>query len=757
MPFPQRKENKFYLDPVKRYGRGYSRIINCTKRYLVLKGGVASKKSWNIAERWIELLTKYKESNLLVVRRWAVLNQNSTYAELKKAIRRMSLDGLWQAVKSPMEIRNRQTGQKILFRGCDDPDSLASITVDVGYLNFVWIEEAFQLERKEMFDRIDDRVRGKLPPGYFAQITLTFNPWNEKHWLNETFFQLHPADTLDESQTKYIKGQQLETQNRLAITTNYRLNEFLDETDIRRFEEMKRNQPQRYQVAGLGHWGVVGSVVYTNWKQEDFDWKNLFYMKDLSGIPKYKHKVGLDFGFSASFAVVGLLVDEEKKEIYVYDEIYESRITDDERIALLQKHGWLKEPVHCDSNVPEELLELKRKGASRFFGVKKERGSVTSGIQKIRGYKIIVHPRCENFIIEISHYQFRQDQFGKELPEPKKEWDHCCSGDTLVDTVDGQFQIKDLVGKQVALYSADSHGRRVIKKGRLVRQTQPSAQLYRLMISDGRVIRTTGNHLFRVKDGKVLSWKRMDELRRGDVLLDVNVEEARLKYVREEEYLEKPFTGILVKGADGLTRIEKKTRRECKGIQREKVEVDGITFYEMDNGYFVGKSERSGKILHLHSYLWKKENGNIPEGYEVHHIDGNRKNNSLDNMVILSKTDHRYIHGCGRQNSPQEMRDREIKSARIRERMREARVLYPDVVVDSVQLDSVEPVYNLEVDGTHCFSVFGGVIIHNCMDAMRYAMTDESVGTTAVSSPQQKIESEEQRLRAYIKRRTGSM
>ena len=128
--------------------------------------------------------------------------------------------------------------------------------------------------------------------------------------------------------------------------------------------------------------------------------------------------------FSASFAVVGLLVDEERKEIYVYDEIYESRITDDERVALLQKHGWLKEPVHCDSNVPEELNELKRKGASRFFGVKKGPGSVTSGIQKIRGYRIIVHPRCENFIIEISHYQFRQDQFGKELPEPKKEWDH---------------------------------------------------------------------------------------------------------------------------------------------------------------------------------------------------------------------------------------------------------------------------------------------------------------------------------------------
>lgn len=415
---------KFYLDPIKRYGKGYSRILNCKKRYLVIKGGIASKKSWNIAERWIELLTQYPESNLLVVRRWAVLNTNSTYSELIKAIKRMHLDSLWKATKSPIEIRNRQTGQKILFRGCDDPDSLASITVEMGYLNFVWVEEAFQLERKEMFDRIDDRVRGKLPKGYFAQLVLTFNPWNEKHWLNDTFFVASDADVIDESQTKYIKGQQLETQNRLAITTNYKLNEFLDAADLLRFEEMKINQPQRYRVAGLGHWGVIGSTVYTNWRVENFDWRELFFRIAPGGKPVFQNRVGLDFGFSASFAVIGLLVDQARKEIYVYDEIYESRVTDEERYNLLVAHGWNKEPVHCDSNVPEELLTLKRKGCPRFFGVKKGPGSVTSGIQKLRGYTIIVHPKCENFIIEISHYQFKQDQFGKELPDPKKEWDH---------------------------------------------------------------------------------------------------------------------------------------------------------------------------------------------------------------------------------------------------------------------------------------------------------------------------------------------
>lgn len=418
------QENRFVLDPAKRYGRGYSRILNCKKRYLVVKGGIASKKSWNIAERWIELLTQYPESNLLVVRRWGTLNANSTFSELNKAIRRMHLEGLWKSTKSPLQIRNRQTNQKILFAGCDDPDSLASITVEIGYLNFVWVEEAFQIERKEMFDRIDDRIRGKLPPNYFAQIVLTFNPWNERHWLNEAFFQQSAADTLDESQVKYVKGQQIETQNRLAITTNYHLNEFLSEADIRRFEEMKENQPQRYKVAGLGHWGVIGSTIYTNWTVLDFNWKDMFYRKGLDDKPIYQHRIGLDFGYSASFAVVGLLVDEKAKEIYVYDEIYESRITTQERYSALVAKGWNREPVHCDSNVPEEIKQLKDLGCSRFFGVSKPKGSVTSGIQKIRGYRIYVHPRCENFIIEISHYQFRQDQFGRELPEPEKAWDH---------------------------------------------------------------------------------------------------------------------------------------------------------------------------------------------------------------------------------------------------------------------------------------------------------------------------------------------
>ena len=51
------------------------------------------------------------------------------------------------------------------------------------------------------------------------------------------------------------------------MTTNYLCNEWLDEADKKVFERMKKNNPRRYQVAGLGNWGIVDGLVYENWKE----------------------------------------------------------------------------------------------------------------------------------------------------------------------------------------------------------------------------------------------------------------------------------------------------------------------------------------------------------------------------------------------------------------------------------------------------------------------------------------------------------
>ena len=96
----------------------------------------------------------------------------------------------------------------------------------------------------------------------------------------------------------------------------------------------------------------------------------------------------------------------------------------DEILKRLKELDWHREPIHADSEDPRTIRDLRKMGCPRIFGVKKERGSVMSGIRELRGYKIIIHPLCQNFEIEISHYAFKQDAAGKELPQPEKGWDH---------------------------------------------------------------------------------------------------------------------------------------------------------------------------------------------------------------------------------------------------------------------------------------------------------------------------------------------
>ena len=80
------------------------------------------------------------------------------------------------------------TGQKIYFRGLDDPLKVTSITVEIGYLCWCWIEEAYEIMNEDDFNMLDESIRGAIPEetGLFKQITLTFNPWNEKALDQET-------------------------------------------------------------------------------------------------------------------------------------------------------------------------------------------------------------------------------------------------------------------------------------------------------------------------------------------------------------------------------------------------------------------------------------------------------------------------------------------------------------------------------------------------------------------------------------------
>ena len=120
-------------------GRGYATFWNNKNRYRVIKGGRGSKKSCTIALNYIYKLMQHPKANLVVVRKTYNTHKDSTMAQLKWAATRMGVLHLWKFTVNPMEGTYLPTGQKILFRGFDDPLKLTSMTVVVGVLCWAWI------------------------------------------------------------------------------------------------------------------------------------------------------------------------------------------------------------------------------------------------------------------------------------------------------------------------------------------------------------------------------------------------------------------------------------------------------------------------------------------------------------------------------------------------------------------------------------------------------------------------------------------
>lgn len=170
------KEARKVINIKKIVGKGYDKFFTSKKRYVVCKGSRASKKSKTTALWIIRSMMKYPLSNTLCVRAFYNTLRQSCWTELKWAAAQLEVSHLWNFTSAPLEATYIPTGQKILFRGMDNPESITSITVEKGVLCWAWWEEAYQIKSEEAFDKVDQSMRGKLPDGYFIRHTITFNP-----------------------------------------------------------------------------------------------------------------------------------------------------------------------------------------------------------------------------------------------------------------------------------------------------------------------------------------------------------------------------------------------------------------------------------------------------------------------------------------------------------------------------------------------------------------------------------------------------
>ncbi len=395
------KENVKEISLQNIIGKGYADFWNFTGRYRVCKGSRASKKSKTTALNFIYRIMKYKGSNLLVIRKVFSTLKDSCFSELQWAINRIGVSKLWEIKLSPLEMIYKPTGQKIFFRGLDDPLKITSITVKDGYLCWLWIEEAYEVNNEADFNMLDESIRGVVPEHLFKQITITLNPWNERHWIKKRFFDADDDPDI------------------LAKTTNYTCNEFLDKSDLKVFEDMKKYNPKRYKVAGLGMWGISDGVIFENWEEINFDISQILKRNSIQSV------FGLDFGYTNDpTAFFAGLVDTKTKEIFVFDEIYKKSLTNSMIYNEIYKKGFSKERIIADSAEPKSIAELQELGLKGIIKARKGKDSILNGIQFIQDFKIFILPKCTNFITEISNYSWDKNRFGDSINVPCDDFNH---------------------------------------------------------------------------------------------------------------------------------------------------------------------------------------------------------------------------------------------------------------------------------------------------------------------------------------------
>ncbi|MBF0699669.1 PBSX family phage terminase large subunit [Streptococcus danieliae] len=383
-------------------GKGYGQFWRSTNFYRVVKGSRGSKKSKTTALNFIVRLLKYDWANLLVVRRYSNTNKQSTYTDFKWACNQLGVMHLFKFNESLPEITVKATGQKILFRGLDDELKITSITVDVGILCWAWFEEAYQIENEAKFSTVVESIRGSLNvPDFFKQITVTFNPWSERHWLKRVFFDedTRRADTL-------------------ALTTTYKVNEWLDKVDIERYEDLYLTNPRRARIVCDGEWGVAEGLVFDNFEVVDFNIEQTIQRIN-------ETTAGLDFGFTHDpTALVCSVVDLENKKIWIYQEHYQRGMLTDDIVRMLKEKELSKSQLTADSAEKRLITEIRSKGISGIVASYKGKGSIMQGIQFLQGFKIYIHPSCENTIEEFNTYTFEQDKEGNWLNKPIDKNNH---------------------------------------------------------------------------------------------------------------------------------------------------------------------------------------------------------------------------------------------------------------------------------------------------------------------------------------------
>lgn len=351
-------------------------------------GSAGSAKSYFITQKLIVRACK-EPIKILVCRRYGSTIRNTCFSLFKEILAKWKLLPFVKIRETDFNIRF-SNGSEIIFMGLDEETKLLSLNG----IGAIFIEEAYEVP-KPIVEQLNLRLRGKTEN---QQIIMAFNPISANHWLKE--FCDNPPSSF------------------VFVHSTYKDNPFLNAEYIQQLEELYVRNPAKARVFCDGEWGVdAEGLVLTNWLVEEFDSMALA----ANGL---EHRAGIDLGWVDKTAIIDSLYDAANKTVYVFNEFYKSGCQLSDIAFALGEMNLKKTKVYVDSAEPRSIQFFRNEGFNTV-PCAKGKDSVKAGLMFLQDCRIIVHPKCKNFITELENFSYiKSKQTGEWTEETTHEWSH---------------------------------------------------------------------------------------------------------------------------------------------------------------------------------------------------------------------------------------------------------------------------------------------------------------------------------------------
>ena len=351
-------------------------------------GGRGSLKSSTVSVLVPLLLINNPGTHALVLRKVANTIRDSVYAQYIWAIGELGMAAYWEAKVSPMELIYKPTGQKIMFRGADDPMKIKSIKVPFGYIAITHFEEKDQFAgRAEIRNILQSTMRGGSKYWNFE----SYNPpISRDNWANKDSLEERP-DRLCHKST-YLEAPK----------------EWLGEQFLAEAEHLKETNERAYQHEYLGIPTGNGGSVFENLELREIT------DDEISTFDRIYN--GVDWGFFPDpWAFNRCYYDAARRKLYIFYEKTANKKRNEETAQMLLDDGFTREDlITADSAEPKSVADYQKYGL-RCVRARKGAGSVERSMQWLQRLESIVidKKRCPDTAAEFIGYEYERNREGE--------------------------------------------------------------------------------------------------------------------------------------------------------------------------------------------------------------------------------------------------------------------------------------------------------------------------------------------------------